>query len=429
MIEEIFRELYKAPVEFRWALANSGLQKIMTGEAWDVSPFGRRGQLIRRLVGFACVFGVARLVVALVAASEVIRLIYLARRLPPVVLPESCCIFVGFGAGPEEQMWLVFEEESGDAAIRLDATKPETFLAYHRPRTCKLFKQIWRSSGEVLPFLSKTKLEPVASNRKDTLAYAALRMGGYILHRTWWEEIEQGSISQVVFISPDFRAFACIDAGMDGVEYWQHGLHRKSILMPSFHILKLLTQIEADFYQQYLPRSEIKVLRSKQRVAQHRPCILIASIYEVPGFYKNQDIARVQSLMRWANQNNLEVIIRKHPKETDSFWQTHFPKLEIDATQDRFEDALMRIKPVFVASWFSTSLVDALLANVIPISVMEPGDQHIQDLVFDLLKHCLLWPQSESVLNALVDGNTDVDSVVFDLLQARVSHSESIVIT
>ena len=64
MIEEILRELYKAPVEFRWALANSGLQKIMTGEAWGVSPFGQRGQLIRRLVGFAGVFGCVRLVVA-----------------------------------------------------------------------------------------------------------------------------------------------------------------------------------------------------------------------------------------------------------------------------------------------------------------------------------------------------------------------------
>jgi|GEM_PF-3567610 len=416
MIEEIFRELYKAPVEFRWALANSGLKALITGESQDVSPFGKRGRLIRRLVGFACTFGAARLVVALTALAEVTRFMYQARRVQPLRLPAKCRIFVGFGAGPEEEMWRTFEEESDELAIRLDETLPDTFLAYHRPSVFELWKQIWRESGAVLPFLLKSELEPVALFRKNTLTFAALRMAKYILYRTWWAGVEDSSISEVVFISAATPAFACIDAGMALVEYRQHGLHRKSLLMPSFHVLKLLTQIEADYYQQYLPTSEIKVLRPQQRVERHLPCILVASIYEVPGLYKNQDLARVQSLVLWANQNNLEVIIRKHPKETDSFWQTHFPKLEIDATQDRFEDALMRIKPVFVASWFSTSLVDALLANVIPISVMEPGDQHIQDLVFDLLKHCLLWPQHQMTMDALVGGNTDVESVVLGLL-------------
>ena len=31
----------------------------------------------------------------------------------------------------------------------------------------------------------------------------------------------------------------------------------------------------------------------------------------------------------------------------------------------------MRIKPMFVVSWFSTSLVDALLANVVAVSIMQ----------------------------------------------------------
>ena len=63
-------------------------------------------------------------------------------------------------------------------------------------------------------------------------------MGKYILYRTWWQEIEQASISQVVFISAETPAFACIDAGMAAVEYRQHGLHRKSILMPAFRAVE-----------------------------------------------------------------------------------------------------------------------------------------------------------------------------------------------
>jgi len=424
MIEEILRELYKAPVEFRWALASSGLRKIMTGEAWGVSPFGQRGQLIRRLVEFAGVFGRVRLVVAVVAASEVIRLMYLARRLPHVVLPESCRIFVGFGAGAEGRMWHAFAAESGGPAIRLDEMRPETFLEYHRPQKRTLFRHIWSASSALVPFLSKTALEPVASNRKDTLTYAALKMGKYILYRTWWQEIEQASISQVVFISAETPAFACIDAGMAAVEYRQHGLHRKSILMPAFSTLKMITQVEADWYRQFLPQSRIEVLRPKHRLAQHRPRILVASIYEVPRVSKKQDLVRVQSLVRWAKQNNLGVIIRKHPRETDDFWPTYFPELEIDASQDLFEDAMVRIKPMFVVSWFSTSLVDALLANVVAVSIMQATDSRITDMVFEIPKHCLLWPIGAPVMNALVNGQTDVDSVVSGLLESRPDHSE-----
>ena len=173
MIEEIFRELYKAPVEFRWALANSGLQKIMTGEAWDVSPFGRRGRLIRRLVGFACTFGAARLVVALTALQRSPALCIRHGGCNRYDYPLNAAFSLASVRALKKKCGVRFEEESDELAIRLDETLPETFLAYHRPSVFELWKQIWRASGAVLPFLLKTELEPVASNRKDTLTYAA----------------------------------------------------------------------------------------------------------------------------------------------------------------------------------------------------------------------------------------------------------------
>ena len=83
-----------------------------------------------------------------------------------------------------------------------------------------------------------------------------------------------------------------------------------------------------------------------------------------------------------------------------------------------------RIKPMFVVSWFSTSLVDALLANVVAVSIMQATDSRITDLIFEIPKHCLLWPIAEPAMNALVNGQTDVDSVVSDLQEARSDHSE-----
>ena len=425
MIENIFKELYKAPAEFRWALANSGLGKLITGVPMEVSTFGRQGRLIRRLVGVACVFGAARLLVALVAWVEVARVMYQSRKVQSEGLVTTCRIFVGFGAGLEEQMWSAFEAESGGPAIRLDETRPVTFLAYHRPRAYALFKHIWRASAAVVPFLSNTALEPVASNRKDTITYAALRMGKYILYRTWWQEVEQASISQVVFLSAETPAFACIDAGIWEVEYRQHGLHRKSILMPAFSRLKMLTQIEADWYRQYLPQVEIEVLRPTQTLVHHVPRILIASVYDMPGFHKKKDLARVESLIQWAHQNNIDVRIRKHPREVDDFWERHFPELQLDATPDCFIEAQLRLQPMFVASWFSTSLVDALLVNVVPLSVMQLEDRHLQDMVFEVPRHCLLWPQHQSVMDALISGDESVYSVVSELLLKSSSSLES----
>ena len=423
MLENTFKSLYKAPSHLHWALANSGLDNLVMGSPLEASKFGRQGRLVRRLVGVACILGIPRFAVALVACLEVARLMYQSRGVQAERLPTTCRILVGFGAGPEKQMWQEFEAESGDPAICLDEVRTETFLVYHRPRTCELFQHIWRASTVAVPFLLNTTLEPVASNRKNTITYAALRMGKYIMYRTWWQEIEQSSISQVVFLSCSTPGFACIDAGMEAVEFRQHGLHWKSVLMPAFSTLKMITQVEADWYRQFLPQSKIEVERVSRRVTDHTPRVLIASVYDTHEAAKKQDLVRVQSLVRWAKQNNLRVIIRKHPRETDNFWPTYFPDLEIDTSQDLFEEAMMRIAPMFVVSWFSTALVDALLANIVAVSIMQATDSRFSNLVFEIPKHCLLWPTAESVMTALVNGHADVASCVSELQKARMDHS------
>jgi hypothetical protein len=422
MIEEVFKKLYEAPAEYRWVLANCGIGKLIGGNLADGVSFGRQGRIVRRLMASACLLRCARLLVAVVALAEMICLMKRAGRVTPCVLPHDCRLFIGFGAGPEEEMWHEFQHETGGEAIRLDETCVETFLAYHRPSMRALAKQVWRESGAVVPFVLRSDIEPLRSYRKDTLTYVALRMARYIFFRTWWAGLKSHRIAKVAFLAADTPAYGCVDAGVAPVEYRQHGLLRKSILMPTFHRLKMLTQAEASWYQRYFSELEIEVLPPQKVVTQHQPRILVASCYEVATFLKATDLARVQSLIRWAKDNQMEVVVRKHPRETDDFWEAHFPELEVDTTRDRFEDALIRIKPMFVASWLSTSLVDALLANVIPVSVMDFGDQHLQDMVFEIPQHCLLWPQHQMVMDTLLSGEVAVESVVLELLSNKAVH-------
>ena len=76
-----------------------------------------------------------------------------------------------------------------------------------------------------------------------------------------------------------------------------------------------------------------------------------------------------------------------------------------------------------MASWFSTSLVDALLANVIPVSVMEPKDRHLQDLVFEIPKHCLFWPRNQMIMDALARGEVNIEPVALELLSNKAGVS------
>ena len=285
-----------------------------------------------------CTLGAARLVVVAVdaALAEVTRLMYQARRGPPAAsyLRLNAAYFVGFGAGPEEEMWRTLLRRSrANAAIRLDATKARDFPGVSPSQyVWELWKQTWRDIGCGGALLCRRrKLEPVASNREDYVNLrSALRMGEYILLSDLvGRESRTASISEVVFISAAISpAFACIDAGYgSGRISSARAASKEHSRCLHFPVLKMLTQSRGRLVPDsiYLT-SEIEVLRPQQRVEGHRPCILVASIYEVPRLYKNQDLARVQSLVLWANQNNLEVVIRKHPRETDQLLADALPR-------------------------------------------------------------------------------------------------------
>ena len=187
-----------------------------------------------------CTFGAARRVVVAVdaALAEVTRLMYQARRGPPAgdYLRLNAAYFVGFGAGPEEEMWRTLLRRSrANAAIRLDATKArdfprritvpaymgvmETDLAVHRVRWCPscLEDGSWSRSRRIV----KTTLTFAAHYGWENTSY----------YRTWWA----GDRGQPVFPKLCLlvrhlrrRSLASMQ-DMAPVEYRQHGLHRKSL--------------------------------------------------------------------------------------------------------------------------------------------------------------------------------------------------------
>lgn len=416
-------QLYQLSKRYQWAVANSGL--IQDVYILKQPPsYGKRGRALRKIIALMRFNFAVLIVMRTIALADVSRWWWKAG---PDCKTEAgeCRIFVGFGAGPEEKMWRKFSEENKGSVFRLDQTQPASFGKLHRPHLISLWKETWIRSGQTFDFLQKESVEPVVSCLLDFVTFATMRMGQYVFFLRWWTEMLDRGVQKVAFISADTPAFACLDSGFRKVEFRQHGLLRKSILMPPFPVMKLLTEDEKNYYADLMPDSRIEVVGSHHVVFRHRKVILIASCYETPSFYKQNYLQTLNETIVWASQRGFRIVVRRHPCENDDFWQTHFPDIIIDDGDDSFEDAMLRLRPMIMLTWFSTTLIDALRCNVVPVSISAIDNRHVQDQIITLSEHCLMWPEQKPVLDSLAVGELSVDEVVRKLSRSKGMAHES----
>lgn len=398
------------PQKLQWAIANSDLIRdlFVLRQKPCYSP---KRRVIRSLVGWTDRYAGTLFLTRLVGLVMVTRWWW---RSGPAKrkLPDQCRIFVGFGAVPEEHMWHQFLEESCEPAVRLDQTKAATFGCFYRPTLLSLWKEIWFLANKVLDFLGNITIKQVVLYRKDFITFAVLRMSEYVFYNCWWRGNEDNNISQVVFITGGLAAHGCLNSGFSQVEYRQHGLLQRSGLMPAFPIMLFLTKKERDFYSPFFPETITKVVSTNIRVKEHRPIILIASIYDTGECRKSDALKVLTELFAWADDNGLQIIIRMRPRENDNFWQSYFPQSVIDHQHDNFSNALLRLRPMIMVTWFSTTIIDALRCNVVPVSICDMSDNNVQILTLNLEDHCLLWSDSRELLDQLVTGKTTVEFIV-----------------
>lgn len=398
-----------------WSLANSSLiQAALDG----VKPiYGPRGKMVRRCIGLVWSSSASVLfVMRLIGCMDIFRWWILSLRTKPhrAIPAGPCRFFVGFGAGPEESMWRRFQEGDNKNSIRLDQTQPSSFGAVYRPSLLKMYKGVWRESRIAFNLLKSNELETVSHLCVEFVTHATSKLATYVFFLNWWKELPINT-KDVVFISADIPAFACLDAGVEPVTYWQHGLMRKSVLMPPFDKFHMLTKAEMNYYSQFFAPNRIVLEHTAASISQHRRVILLSSCYETEAFKKKDFVDAINELYDWACEFDTEIIVRKHPREVDEFWANFFPQLCIDSIGDSFEEALTRIRPMMMVTWFSTTLIDALRFNVVPISMSSLEDDNVRDLVVDLHDNCLIWLESREILNQLLTGNTTVEAVISSL--------------
>jgi hypothetical protein len=327
-------------------------------------------------------------------------------------------LFVGFGAGPEEPMWRKYQAEDKVPALRLDQTKPATFGALHQPGLLRLLSRVWRKAGTTHRFVVNSDHEWVIVSRPDFLTHACQRIGQYAFFYEWWRGMNAAHIEKAVFISNDTPAFACLDAGFRKVEFRQHGCLRRSTLMPQFPMLQVLTEEEKDYLSKQLPGASFHLARPGVVIEKYNRLLLITSIYDTDELHKGDELQKLKDVFSWAKSQSVEVRIRPHPCEDPVFWRLYFPEAVIDTTDATFEDALSRLRPLFVLSWFSTTLIDALLRGVVPVSVSSTNCKHVQDMIVSLHRHCLGWPEQKDILDDIAAGKAEVAKIVQGLRSA-----------
>lgn len=394
----------------RWFFLSSSL--LQAGLFNHKVIYGTRGKIVQSWISLLWPNSVLLLFsMRLIGCIEVTLLLRNAHKGQSWSTATPCRIFVGFGAGPEEYMWERFKNASPILSIRLDQTNPSTFGSIYRPNIIDLWRKVWCEAEIAFEVIMNTSIEPVQALRADYITQATTRLAQYAFFFQWWKGLNK-DLKDIVFITPDIPAYACIDAGFPSVQFWQHGLLRKSLLFPPFKSLLLLTNAEVKYYKKLMPECDIVLDKSTLKVVNHNRTILFTSIYDTSDFKKITYIALLNGLCEWALQKKMQIVIRKHPCETDSFWENNFSRIKILSQKESIENTMLRVKPMLMITWFSTTLIDALRYNVVPVSINSMNECVVQDLIINLREHCLLWSENRDDIDQLVSGKTSVEKII-----------------
>lgn len=320
---------------------------------------------------------------------------------------NSLRIFVGSGAGSEDNLWRAFKKRHSQGAVRINQSFPGGQKGLARISLLKLLKLVLTKSREVTAG-HKCASKLIRRYRIDFLTIAILRIGPYCYFYTWWFEIKKYNPAEIIFLTPDAASYGCIDAGLSNVILRQHGLIRRSLVYPKFNVIHAITQEEANFLKTLLPDAEVTVDIVKQSDNTHKNSVVLTT-------HITKSVKSAEYFVQWAQENGLKVIVRKHPVDQQKLSIEKYPNVVFSPKSESFASLLERERPLFVVSWFSTTLAESLWYNIIPITFIHPNSDEIRDYVYSFHSHALSWPECQHVLERLVDDSTEYQSTLLAL--------------
>ncbi len=415
--------LQKLPAQYHWALADGALLQAISRNEPMVR--GTRGRLLGGLVKVSQYLGLAWPLISLAGMLELIRLLLRQHRSTQngnrqdVHYPT--CFFVGFGAGKEAELFSQYCEGQAGSVERLNQLNVDSFSSWHCVGIMPGFRSLARALAVARMAIAALPSE-CAPWRAEYFTYIGMRAGYFAYMCAWFEILKKKTgirLGEVAFLTGYIPAFAAVDAGLPTC-YLQHGLIRHSTLLPAFMRAEALTIEEADFIRHRSPETRVTThVRPTHALipSEMKREVLVASIYEIPESGGGEYLSRIMPFIGWANTKSVPVRVRPHPCEDGTFWPAYEAAghVAIEKCDEGFLQAIARLQPRLVVSWFSTAMHDALMCGVIPVSVCADDDRHVADMVYPLFRRCLRWPQDADLIARLLD-----DDDYYELVLSRL---------
>jgi hypothetical protein len=343
--------------------------------------FGPREARLRRILAWT---GRAGLVMA--SFRLLIARIQTGRRISARSANVPEVVFIGIDALREKKLREHVTAEAGVAPVFVDQRSPEGFAPLPAPHGWRVLRNWRRVISLALSILSSpdTELSPI-----DLLSTLAMRCHELAYLLALFEELHiRRPDARLIFSTSDLPAHAACIAGF-AAEYHQHGLLSRSLVFPTFSEMVALTDPEARYVAARVPglRLKVEVPLSKQAVSR--------SVLALVGDYRDNDPEPVASLVDLALSKGFEVVVRPHPRGKDRPWQDIDDRERVRfELEGGFDEFLARWRPAFLATWYSTTLVDGLLAGALPITFSSGQSP----LVLPLGEVAVAFPQNRELV-------------------------------
>ena len=317
-------------------------------------------------------------------------------------------LFVGIGALRDPYLVRQLERIQGETASLLNETELSTFFARRRISFFALIRE-WRS------MLKESTLDQSRTTLALKLPYRLtqlIRIGPKVAYfRAWFRQHrrEAGKSVVVGFGTASHVAYAAIAAGVEAT-YLPHGFMRRSIVLPDFPYVYCSNRFEAEHVCKRLPQAAVSIIHEPPRFIASERIAAIAGIYS-----SDQEGEFTRSFIDWARQEDVPIIVRTHPKDNSGYWDQWRGIEGVRVVDERYDFAsfISAFRPRFLATWFSTTLLDAASRGVVPV-ILTQSEIHCEDTVFPLQRLGLQWPKQQSIIQSLLDNPTACAAFVLE---------------
>lgn len=400
-IEALARAVQALPPELRWWQARESL--IASAAVGADSAPGPNERRLRTILAACDQLGLGATAARLAVLAITLFLWLRQTRRSRFEGPSP--IFVGIKALREAESLPVYAQMVGASPTVVDSRRPLCMDTVAHPGL-RAFLAAFRDATEPVMTALRT---PQPLPRFELLAAYVMRGARYCYLLAAFRDLaeRQGTEWPVACTTADLAAFAAVRAGHD-VVYFPHGFLRRSLVFPDFCAVVGFNVADARHVESRLGgRVEVSVLPPPASPIVPSRCLAIVADY-----FK-RDFEPLCALVNLAKAHGYSIAVRPHPAGDPAFFAQWDNVTDVVVDREgNFEAFIRRHRPAVMATWFSTTIFDAVVLGVVPVTLS--GD--MADIVFPTTEVALVWPDARERLEAAL---TDEDAHAAALGRAR----------